>query len=191
MTTVGYHYYGMPWSSAYHGKRDLNKLVKSIQRWHGAHHPDDIDHRFTDFDIKLDATRFRESKRSSHVGWHVDLIDNVVANADAYHQWWSDFLEQYDGIMCTKPVVKVLICDPTGTKRSVACAEILKFFMESINIQVDEPICHLSQNAFIGHWSMCTQCMLHRKQSRFGEVLKRAVQVWNPCIPTPCIPCTR
>ena len=115
-------------------------------------------------------------KSSRHVGWHVDLIDNVVANGDAYRQWWCDFLEQYDQIMCTKPVVKVLICDPTGTKRSVACAEILKFFVESCGIEVDKPICHLSQNAFIGHLSMCTQCMLHRKQSRFREVLERAVQ---------------
>ena len=103
-------------------------------------------------------------------------MDNVIANDYVFSLWWGSFLKQYTQTRLPKPVIKVLICCPEGTKRSVACAEILKYCVENQGMVVDKEICHLSQDSWRGHLSLCKQCRLHRGQIRFKEVLERAVQ---------------
>ena len=102
--TVSSQSYGMHcWSMTPDAPRDLNKLVKNIQWHHGKSSQ-------YQFDIKLDATRFSDwaNNRACHVGWHTDMMDNVIANDDVYRPWWGSFLKQYSHISVTKPVIKVL-----------------------------------------------------------------------------------
>ena len=90
---------------------------------------------------------------------------------------WNDFLRLYLRLDANKPVVKVLLVCQTGTKRSVAASEILKYIVTAMGKVVEKDSCHLSKDIWKDHLATCPACGDHKKQRRFKEVMEKAYRI--------------
>ena len=119
-------------------KQERDSIVYEIRRKFGRN-PE------YDFDIVLDATAFSDKNNpAGHIGHHVQIIENRLNNRDL-KPWLDDFVKCYTHVHRGKPVVRVLVLCPKGTKRSVACAEILKYVVLRKGMTCESDIEHLSQ----------------------------------------------
>ena len=91
--------------------------------------------------------------------------------------WLDGFLKDYSKVHRDKPVVRVLVLCPKGTKRSVACAEILKYIVEAKGMVCDTDIEHISKKNWQGHCRICNDCRHPMCQPRRKEVLEKALQL--------------
>ena len=130
------------------------------------------------FDLVLDATEFYDTRNpAGHIGTHVEIIENMIEKPE-FHTWLLRFLKYYGYVDMDKPVVRVLVLCTRGTKRSVACAEILKYVVEAKGMVCENDIEHLSKDNWQGHCRFCIACRLPCFQPRFAEVLEKALQLY-------------
>ena len=101
------------------------------------------------------------------------------AKNELFVECWHNFVRDYTRLDANKEVVKVLVCCPRGTKRSVAGAEILKYCVQSMGTVVEKENRHLSEENWNSHPKLCSQCRQHTNQKRYREVLEKAVQLVN------------
>ena len=129
------------------------------------------------FDLVLDATEFYDTDNpAGHIGTHVEIIENMIEKPE-FHTWLLGFLKYYGHVDKDKPVVRVLVLCPRGTKRSVACAEMLKYIVQEKGMLCDTPIKHLSIANWEGHCRLCSACGDPQSQPRRKEVLEKTLQL--------------
>ena len=99
-----------------------------------------------DFDLVFDATSFSHTNNpAGHIGHHVLIMENILQKEEL-KPWLDECLcIYYSRVHKDKPVVRVLVLCPKGTKRSVACAEILKYVVEAKGMVCENDIEHLSK----------------------------------------------
>ena len=129
------------------------------------------------FDIILDTTLFSDPGNNSagHIGHHVSIIEGMADNK-MFKGWWDGFVKDYSDIPSDQPTINILIVCPNGAERCVAGSEILRYILMSKGFAVPREIRHLSKHRWNNHISMCRECMAHRQQRRWNEVMEKAVR---------------